>query len=75
MTSGSVRAACHPPRVHGKFLDAENGRFLVKGVAYGTFAPNGDGDQFPSLAAGQSGLHADGGRRNQHGPHLHGAAA
>ncbi len=48
MTSGSVRAACHPPRVHGKFLNAENGRFLVKGVAYGTFAPNGDGHQFPS---------------------------
>ena len=49
MTSGSVQAACHPPRVHGKFLNAENGRFLVKGVAYGTFAPNGDGHQFPSL--------------------------
>ena len=48
MTSGSVRAARHPPRVHGKFLNAENGRFLVKGVAYGTFAPNGDGHQFPS---------------------------
>ena len=48
MTSGSVPAVCHPPRVHGKFLNVENGRFLVKGVAYGTFAPNGDGHQFPS---------------------------
>ena len=40
----------YAPRVNGKFLDAENRRFLVKGVAYGTFAPNGEGDQFPSPA-------------------------
>ena len=50
MTSGPIRAVGHAPRVNGKFLDAENRRFLVKGVAYGTFAPNGKGDQFPSAA-------------------------
>ncbi|RPI54465.1 MAG: glycosyltransferase, partial [Acidobacteria bacterium] len=47
MTSGSVRAAGHAPRVDGKFLAVENRRFLVKGVAYGTFAPDRDGHQFP----------------------------
>ena len=50
MTSGPVRAVGHAPRVDGKFLDAEGRRFLVKGVAYGTFAPDGEGDQFPSSA-------------------------
>ena len=34
-------------RVDGKFLEADGQRFLVKGVAYGTFAPNADGVQFP----------------------------
>ena len=48
MTSGPVRAVGHAPRVDGKFLAAEGRRFLVKGVAYGTFAPDCKGDQFPS---------------------------
>jgi len=37
------------PRTSGKFLDVEGHRFLIKGVSYGTFAPDPDGVQFPSL--------------------------
>lgn len=37
-----------PVRVNGKFLCEGTRRFLVKGVTYGTFAPDGDGVQFPS---------------------------
>ena len=33
--------------VSGKFLQADNERFLVKGVSYGTFAPDADGTLFP----------------------------
>jgi len=33
----------------GKFLRAGDERFLVKGVTYGTFAPDAQGDQFPGL--------------------------
>jgi GT2 family glycosyltransferase/sugar lactone lactonase YvrE len=33
----------------GKFLRAGGERFLVKGVTYGTFAPDADGYQFPAL--------------------------
>ena len=32
----------------GKFLRAGDQRFLIKGVTYGTFAPDADGYQFPS---------------------------
>ena len=32
----------------GKFLQVAGERFLVKGVTYGTFAPDADGYQFPS---------------------------
>jgi GT2 family glycosyltransferase/sugar lactone lactonase YvrE len=37
----------HPARVDGKFLRVDGRRFLVKGVAYGTFAPDATGAQFP----------------------------
>ena len=67
-------AALAGPRVNGKFLEVDGRRFLVKGVAYGTFAPDADGAQFPSSAQIDAGLRADGGRRHQHGSHLHGAA-
>jgi GT2 family glycosyltransferase len=51
MTSGPIRAAAErAPRIQGKFLEVDAGRFLVKGVAYGTFAPDGEGVQFPSAA-------------------------
>jgi GT2 family glycosyltransferase/sugar lactone lactonase YvrE len=36
------------PRVSGKFIEADGTRFLIKGVAYGTFAPTADGHQFPA---------------------------
>src|SRR5438552_11247496 len=32
----------------GKFLQIGDERFLVKGVTYGTFAPDADGCQFPA---------------------------
>ena len=35
------------PRVDGKFLSIDGQRFLIKGVAYGTFAPDESGAQFP----------------------------
>ncbi|MCY4506277.1 MAG: glycosyltransferase, partial [Acidobacteria bacterium] len=37
--------------VDGKFLATGGDRFLVKGVAYGTFAPDAAGRQFPAAAA------------------------
>ena len=37
-------------RVDGKFLEAGGRRFLVKGVAYVTFAPDPAGAQFPDAA-------------------------
>ena len=36
--------------VDGKFLRAGDERFLVKGVTYGTFAPDSSGYQFPAPA-------------------------
>jgi GT2 family glycosyltransferase len=50
MTSGPHQAAPRAPRVDGKFLAVDGGRFFVKGVAYGTFAPDGAGGQFPPAA-------------------------
>lgn len=38
------------PRVDGKFLKIGAERFLVKGVTYGTFAPDATGVQFPPIA-------------------------
>ena len=35
------------PRVNGRFLEADGRRFLVKGVTYGTFAPDQSGGQYP----------------------------
>ena len=45
----------------GKFLRAGDARFLVKGVTYGTFAPDAQGYQFPSpqQVATDFGLMAD----------------
>ena len=39
------------PRVvsDGKFLRLGHERFLIKGITYGTFAPDADGYQFPAL--------------------------
>src|SRR5438132_14364970 len=35
------------PRVEGKFLLVDGARFTVKGVTYGTFAPNEQGFRYP----------------------------
>ena len=37
----------------GKFLRAGDTRFLLKGVTYGTFAPDASGVQFPPPAHGR----------------------
>ena len=37
------------PRVHGKFLYRGNAKLWIRGVTYGTFRPNLDGDQFPPV--------------------------
>jgi len=36
--------------VSGKFLRVAGQQFLIKGVSYGTFAPNQDGELFPAIA-------------------------
>ena len=38
------------PVVSGKFLRLAEQQFLIKGVSYGTFAPDADGQLFPPLA-------------------------
>jgi GT2 family glycosyltransferase len=50
-----ARAQLHPEpipdrrqAVDGKFLRVDGRRFWVKGVTYGTFAPDAEGHQFPS---------------------------
>jgi GT2 family glycosyltransferase len=43
-------AVAPSPGVVGKFLRVGSERFLIKGVAYGTFAPDASGYQFPPLA-------------------------
>ncbi len=45
-----VLSSAVPVVTDGKFLRAGSNRFLVKGVTYGTFAPDADGYQFPPLA-------------------------
>ncbi|MEE3203487.1 MAG: glycosyl transferase, partial [Acidobacteriota bacterium] len=37
-------------RVDGKFLACRGRRFRIKGVSYGTFAPDNEGYQFPRLS-------------------------
>jgi GT2 family glycosyltransferase/DNA-binding beta-propeller fold protein YncE len=48
----SASPSAHTDRVaiDGKFLRLGRGRFLIKGVTYGTFAPDSTGYQFPELA-------------------------
>jgi O-antigen biosynthesis protein len=38
------------PRVTGKFLSVGADKLLVRGVTYGAFAPNADGDPYPDRA-------------------------
>lgn len=44
-----IKSTTHRPSVEGKFIVVENEKFYIKGVTYGTFAPNEEGDQFPKL--------------------------
>jgi len=39
----------NPPRVQGKFFFVGDEKFYVRGVTYGTFRPNQQGDEFPPL--------------------------
>ena len=47
--SMSRMAPLDRPVVSGKFLQVNEQRYLIKGVSYGTFAPDADGDLFPAL--------------------------
>lgn len=38
-----------PPRVDGKFLRVNGERFWVKGVTYGTFGKNSEGEPYPEI--------------------------
>src|SRR5947209_7336783 len=38
------------PRVEGKFLSVDGRRFWAKGVTYGSFRANDEGEPFPPLA-------------------------
>jgi O-antigen biosynthesis protein len=50
MEAGSRRARPpRRPRVEGKFLSVGGERFWVKGVTYGTFLPNEQGEPFPAF--------------------------
>ena len=46
-TELTARADIAPPAVKGKFLWASGAKLLVRGVTYGTFAPNQEGGQYP----------------------------
>src|SRR5258708_35507504 len=35
------------PRVRGKFIFLGNNKFYVRGVTYGTFRPDAEGNEFP----------------------------
>src|SRR3989442_13066556 len=38
-----------PPSARGKFLFAGDDKLYVRGVTYGTFRPNEDGDEYPAV--------------------------
>jgi GT2 family glycosyltransferase len=42
------QASLTRPRVQGRFLSVGGRRFWIKGITYGTFRANDDGDPFPS---------------------------
>jgi GT2 family glycosyltransferase/sugar lactone lactonase YvrE len=51
VTTSFARAAIGvSAHIDGKFLAIDGERFLVKGVAYGTFAPTAEGSHFPESA-------------------------
>jgi glycosyltransferase involved in cell wall biosynthesis len=50
--SHAVNETCHQeqlrPTIAGKFITLGHEKFYIKGVTYGTFQPDGQGNQFPS---------------------------
>ena len=38
-----------PPSARGKFVFAGDDKLYVRGVTYGTFRPNDDGDEYPAV--------------------------
>jgi glycosyltransferase involved in cell wall biosynthesis len=46
--AGSPSNPCQWPKAGGRFLYVGGQRFWVKGVTYGTFKPNDDGEPYPS---------------------------
>ena len=46
----SRAASCPLPKVEGKFLSVDGRRFWAKGVTYGSFRANDDGEPFPPFA-------------------------
>ena len=44
------RATVTRPRVDGKFFRVGEAKFYIKGVTYGPFAPNPQGEMFPESA-------------------------
>ncbi|MGH8020677.1 MAG: glycosyltransferase, partial [Opitutaceae bacterium] len=46
----SPRAVSSRPKIDGKFLSVDGRRFWIKGVTYGTFAPDAEGFNFPPPA-------------------------
>ena len=60
------RLATRRPDEHDLRMDWD-----FDGVTYGTFAPDANGYQFPSLAQHHRRLPPDGVARHQHGTHLH----
>src|SRR5690349_87824 len=48
--------ALERPSVRGKFLFVSDRKFYVKGATYGTFRPDGNGDQFPETQVAERDL-------------------
>ena len=46
--------AVERPRVRGKFLYVGREKLWVRGVTYGTFRPDADGDEYPARAVVES---------------------
>jgi O-antigen biosynthesis protein len=44
----TVSPGAQHPKIHGKFLNVQGRRFWIKGVTYGTFRANEEGEPFPS---------------------------
>src|SRR5881397_2082479 len=60
--------AVQRPRAGGKFLFVGEEKFYVRGVTYGAFAPDVQGDEYHDLDD-RARLRLDGGQRRQRRPH------